>query len=190
MPRTLAGDAQNNMDACDPRCTLENHKDQLVSKRVRKACTRRLNDLKRRQMNARHSEQPGLSSRERGLPEPQVPVFDFSGYIMRSLASAARPPPENNDSPEDMDITMPTWGLSTDVDAGGISGDSDDDEGLSHDMDGNQTPTLSLRMLSPPFIFLALLPTTMLRTRMVLLMLVRRFSTTREPREQTIGLHI
>ncbi|CUA67670.1 Ankyrin and IPT/TIG repeat-containing protein C26H5,05 [Schizosaccharomyces pombe 972h-] [Rhizoctonia solani] len=161
MPRTLAGDAQNDMGPCDPRCTLENHKGQSVSKRVRKACTRRLNDLERRQANARQSEQPGLSSQAHGLSEPQVPVFDFSGYVMQSLVSNSRLPPQPSDKAEYMDTTMPTWGLSVNFDTNdvNISEDSDTaiypvetdaDEALDYDMDGASDADSESSDIEPP----------------------------------------
>ncbi|CAE6532296.1 unnamed protein product [Rhizoctonia solani] len=146
MPRTLAGDAQNNMGPCDPRCTLVIHKDQQVSNRVRRRCTQRIDDMERGQADTRAEEYFGFSTTEPGPSKLPVPGFDFSGYIMKTLASAPQPLLEHNNDLQDMDTTMPTWGLS-DTETGNPSVNSegdhtmrpegiDEDEALDNDTDG------------------------------------------------------
>ncbi|KEP53544.1 hypothetical protein V565_029190, partial [Rhizoctonia solani 123E] len=113
MPRTLAGDAQNDMGPCDPRCTLELHQGREVSNRVRRRCTEKINDLERRRANARPVEYPASTSTQNIPPNPLVPALDFSDCIMQALKSPAQPQPDHEDDPDEMDITMPSWGLPT-----------------------------------------------------------------------------
>ncbi|KAG8679733.1 hypothetical protein FRC09_018762, partial [Ceratobasidium sp. 395] len=121
MPATFDGVDEKDLVFCDPQC--KKHTKGRVSPRVRRGCIHRIKLATAREKAAarRQAAKPSeasasTSSAPQPLPLPLPLNLDFAGSVNAFLARQSVPPVPPSDLDEQLDTTLPSWGIPPDGD--------------------------------------------------------------------------